>query len=254
MEVCANRFPERSRFLGRDLTASVRCQSEWGARPPLWVRIEPLSARSRHCQVRALVREQGYREPRVALRPVLDAVRRCLVVPRPLRIGFLAAVFLAAGRLLCEVFFFDDRFLVAASPGFGFCLVTVAKVFFFDDPPCAGDVDFFFCLVPAARLFAAPITAPETAPITLPTTGAPSAVPATAPATAPPRVLPTVPLVVCGASSSLFLSSIFLPKFSDMTLSLNRLSVNRTQQSGFRTSLHGSSLGIELAARVSATQ
>jgi hypothetical protein len=47
------------------------------------------------------VREPGYREPRVALRPVLDAVRRCLEVPRPLRIGFLAAVFLAAARLLC---------------------------------------------------------------------------------------------------------------------------------------------------------
>jgi hypothetical protein len=169
-----------------------------------------LSATSRHCEVRGLGEEPGYREPRVALRLVLDAVRRCLEVPRPLRIGFLAAVFLAAARLLCEVFFFGDRFLVAADPDFVFCLVTVAKVFFFDDPPCAGDVDFFFCLVPAARFFAAPITAPETAPITVPTTGAPSAVPATAPATAPPRVLPTVPLVVCGASSSLFLSSMFL--------------------------------------------
>jgi len=43
----------------------------------------------------ALVRKPGYRELRVALRPVLDAVRRCLVeVPRPLRIGFLAAIFL----------------------------------------------------------------------------------------------------------------------------------------------------------------
>jgi hypothetical protein len=47
----------------------------------------------------------------------------------------LAAVFLAAERLLVAVFLFDGRFLVAAEPDFGFCLVTVAlffvaKVFF----------------------------------------------------------------------------------------------------------------------------
>jgi hypothetical protein len=142
-------------------------------------------------------RETGYRELRVDLRPVFDAVRRDPAeVSRPLRIGFLAAVFLAAVRLLVEVFLFDDRFLVAADPDFVFCLFTVAKVFFFDAPFLAGAaVDFVFCLVPAARFFAAPITAPETAPITVPTTGAPRAVPATAPAIAPPRVLPTVPFV-----------------------------------------------------------
>jgi hypothetical protein len=138
--------------------------------------------------------ETGYREFRVDLRPVFDVVRRDPAeVPRPLRIGFLAAVFLAAVRV--EVLLFDDRF-VAADPDFVFCLFTVAKVFLFDDLFLAGaDVDFVFCLVPAARFFAAPITAPETAPITVPTTGAPRAVPATAPATAPPRVLPTVPFV-----------------------------------------------------------
>lgn len=146
--------------------------------------------------------EIRYRELRVDFRPLLDAVGRDLAeVPPPLRIGFLAAVFLAAVRLLVEVFLFDDCFLVAADPDFVFCLVTVAPFFvaedfLFDDLLAVADVDFVFCLVPAARFFAAPITAPETAPITAPATGTPTALPATAPATAPPRVLPAVPFVV----------------------------------------------------------
>ena len=151
-------------------------------------------------QVRLSVRR--YRELRVDLRPVFDVVRRDLAeVPRPLRIGFLAPIFLATVRPLVEVFLFDDRFLVAADPDFVFCLVTVARffvaeVFLFDDPLFAvADTDFVFCPVPAARFFAAPITAPETAPITAPATGAPTALPATAPTTAPPRVLPAVPFV-----------------------------------------------------------
>ena len=147
---------------------------------------------ARLCRARPRHPRSRYREVRVDLRPVFDAVRRdAAEVSRPLRIGFLAAVFLAATMRL-----FDDRFLVAADSDFVFCLFTVAKFFFFDAPFLSGaDVDFVFCLVPAARFFAAPITAPETAPITVPTTGAPRAVPATAPATAPPRVLPTEPFV-----------------------------------------------------------
>ena len=68
-------------------------------------------------------RETGYRELRVDLRPVFDTVRRdAAEVSRPLRIGFLAAVFLAATMRL-----FDDRFLVAADSDFVFCLFTVAN-------------------------------------------------------------------------------------------------------------------------------
>jgi hypothetical protein len=164
---------------------------------------------------------RGYRELRVDLRPLLDAVRRDLVeVPRPLRKGFLA-VFLAAVRALVEVFLFDDR--LVADADFVLCLVPaarffVAEVFLFGDLLLVvADADFVFCLVPVARFFAAPITAPETAPITAPATGAPRALPATAPATAPPRVLPAVPFAVSMSNSSpLSLSS----SLSSMFLSL----------------------------------
>jgi hypothetical protein len=126
---------------------------------------------------------------------VLEVVRRDLAeVPRLLRIGFLAAAFLAAIRALVVFrFAFVDRFFVA-------------EVFFFGGE----DADFAFRFVPVVRFLAAPIAAPESAPITAPATGTPRAVPATAPATAPPRVLLAVPLAVSATSLSLFLSSMFL--------------------------------------------
>jgi len=61
------------------------------------------------------------------------------------------------------------------------------------------DFDFVFCLVPAVRFFAAPITAAETAPITAPATGTPRALPAMAPTAAPPSVLPAVHPTPSGA-------------------------------------------------------
>src|SRR5262249_46826474 len=75
-------------------------------------------------------------------------------VPRPLRVGFLAAVF-----------FFGERRLVAAVPRF------FAAEIFGDPLLVAADADF----VPLVRFFPAPIAAPETAPSTVPTTGAPMA-------------------------------------------------------------------------------
>jgi hypothetical protein len=141
-----------------------------------------------HCEISLASSIYEYtpypRDARVDLRrPRCDAVRRDLVeVPRPLRAGFLVAVFLFGERrfVAAAARFFGDRLLVAADAGFA----------------------------PLVRFFAAPIAAPVTAPSTVPTIGAPRAVPATAPATAPPSVLFVVPETASLSPSSLSLSSI----------------------------------------------